>query len=422
MAANTEYVKGSLLIEGKTKQVYSIEGNPHEVLVLNKDRITAHNAVYAHDMEGKAKWSNLTNGAIFQYLNTAGMKTSYIKSLDDKSYLARRCTMVPIEWVTRRLATGSFLKRNPGVPEGFNFSPPKVETFYKDDALGDPEWSRAQVLSKPLEQLGGAVVTVAQYDEMASTTRAVFEILERAWASLGCTLVDMKIEFGLDAETGKIILSDVIDNDSWRVWEGGLKEKMKDKQIYRNLTEFTPENMKKVKGNYVWVMDKMEELSAGVETKVVILMGSASDLPLTDKIKDHCTKLGLSVTRRVMSAHKVTEDTLNTVAYYNSWKTPVIYIAVAGRSNGLGPVVSGNTTLPVINCPPLSERDIWSSLSVPSGLGCATVVYPEAAALHAASIAALQDHRVWSRLRVQQLQRSLSLAQADIDLIAKDSS
>lgn len=51
---------------------------------------------------------------------------------------------------------------------------------------------------------------------------------------------------------------------------------------------------------------------------------------------------------------------------------PVVFIAVAGRSNGLGPVISGNTAFPVINCPPLKEteieRDIWSSLSTPSGI------------------------------------------------------
>jgi len=419
---SSEYQLGSLLIEGKTKQVYSIVNNPHEVLVKNKDRITAHNAATAHNLEGKALCSNFTNAAIFQYLNKAGLSTSFIKSLNDTEYLARRCTMVPIEWVSRRLATGSFLKRNPGVPEGFTFSPVKVETFYKDDALGDPEWSRAQVLCSKLDQLGGELVTEAQYEEMAATTRVVFEVLERAWKSLGCTLVDMKIEFGLDAETGKIILSDVIDNDSWRVWEGGLKENMKDKQVYRNLKDFSAEDMKKVKVNYDWVKEKVTELKEGPTTTVVILMGSPSDTGLTDSIKTHCEKLGLSVTRRVMSAHKVTEETLKTVSYYNGWQTPVIFIAVAGRSNGLGPVVSGNTTLPVINCPPPSEKDVWSSLSVPSGLGCATVVYPEAAALHAASIAALQDHRVWSRLRCLQLQRSLSLAHADEDLRAKDAS
>lgn len=50
----------------------------------------------------------------------------------------------------------------------------------------------------------------------------------------------------------------------------------------------------------------------------------------------------------------------------------VVFVAVAGRSNGLGPVLSGNTTYPVINCPPVKAdnvaQDVWSSLNVPSGM------------------------------------------------------
>lgn len=50
---------------------------------------------------------------------------------------------------------------------------------------------------------------------------------------------------------------------------------------------------------------------------------------------------------------------------------PTVFVAVAGRSNGLGPVMSGNTAYPVVNCPPLSAdwgaHDVWSSLRLPSG-------------------------------------------------------
>lgn len=67
-------------------------------------------------------------------------------------------------------------------------------------------------------------------------------------------------------------------------------------------------------------------------------------------------ELGLNVDLRVTSAHKATEETLRIMQEYEDTQGALVFIAVAGRSNGLGPVLSGNTSYPVINCPPPSDK------------------------------------------------------------------
>lgn len=156
------YKLGKLLNEGKTKQIYEIPEEPKHVLIYSKDRISAHNGKIMHDMEGKAEISNNTNAKVFELLNKAGVKTAFVKLASDKAFIARACDMVPIEWVTRRLATGSYLKRNPGIHEGFRFSPPKQECFFKDDANDDPQWSEEQIVGAKFK-VNGVLIGIINF-------------------------------------------------------------------------------------------------------------------------------------------------------------------------------------------------------------------------------------------------------------------
>ncbi|XP_042663968.1 multifunctional protein ADE2 isoform X1 [Tyto alba] len=408
---------GKKVNEGKTKEVYELPDMPGCVLMQSKDQITAGNAARKDRMEGKAAISNTTTSCVFQLLQEAGIKTAFVRKQSDTAFIAAHCEMIPIEWVCRRIATGSFLKRNPGVKEGYKFYPPKIEMFYKDDANNDPQWSEEQLIEAKF-CFAGLTIGQTEVDIMARSTQAIFEILEKSWQPQNCTLVDLKIEFGVNVLTKEIVLADVIDNDSWRLWPSGDRSQQKDKQSYRDLKEVTPEALQMVKRNFEWVAERVELLlKTKSQGRVVVLMGSPSDLSHCEKIRKACATFGIPCELRVTSAHKGPDETLRIKAEYEGDGIPTVFVAVAGRSNGLGPVMSGNTAYPVVNCPPLSAdwgtQDVWSSLRLPSGLGCPTTLSPEGAAQFAAQIFGLNNHLVWAKLRSNMLNTWISLKQAD---------
>ena len=59
-----------------------------------------------------------------------------------------------------------------------------------------------------------------------------FEILEKAWKKFDVNLIDMKIEVGIN-QNKEIVIADVIDNDSQRIWSNGDPKKQLDKQSFR---------------------------------------------------------------------------------------------------------------------------------------------------------------------------------------------
>ena len=238
---------GPLLAEGKTKLIYAYPGDESLAYMVNKDQITAGDGARRNELAGKSRWSTITTANVFTLLNREHIATHLGKPIADVTLLVRRCTMLPVEQVQRRIATGSYLKRHPEISEGTRFEPVLVETFLKDDARHDPQIWAADIIEMGL-------ATAQEIEWMAREGRRVFESLERAWAKVDVTLVDLKIEFGRDSK-GDLLVADVIDNDSWRLWPGGDKTRMLDKQVYRNLQTVTEQDMQGIADRYALVAD-----------------------------------------------------------------------------------------------------------------------------------------------------------------------
>jgi len=241
-----------MLAEGKTKIMYADPNDETLAYMVSKDQITAGDGTRRDQLAGKARWSTITTANVFRLLNQEKIETHFVQQVNDTTLLVRRCEMVPIEVVMRRIATGSYLKRHPEVSEGTRFEPVLVETFLKDDARHDP-----QIWEEDILKMG--LATSSEVSWIAQQGQRVFVTLERAWAKVDVTLVDLKIEFGRDTR-GNLVVADVIDNDSWRLWPGGDKNRMLDKQVYRNLPNVTEQDLQGIADRYALVAELVSKL------------------------------------------------------------------------------------------------------------------------------------------------------------------
>ncbi len=139
--------------------------------------------------------------------------------------------------------------------------------------------------------------------------------------------------------------------------------------------------------------------------RVLVLMGSDSDLPTMRKALDVLCEFGIEVEVAVASAHRTPETVVDLVRAADGDGTCAI-IAGAGMAAALPGVVAAHTTLPVIGVPlsgsALGGTDaLYSIVQMPPGIPVATVGIDAAAnaGLLAAQIAAVADPRIAEALK-----------------------
>jgi phosphoribosylaminoimidazole carboxylase / phosphoribosylaminoimidazole-succinocarboxamide synthase len=415
--------KGTEIARGKTKVLFQSAERPDAAVVVSKDDITAGDGAKRNTIAGKGRLAALTTARVFRLLSACGLPTHYLSGGEDEDgneMLVRRCEMIPIEVVVRAVAAGSYVKRNPGVKPGAIMAPRLVEYFFKDDANHDPQYTFERIVDEK-------IATADELTQMSDIARLTFAILAHAWKLQDVLLVDLKVEFGrakrADGST-EILLADVIDNDSWRIWPAGEQSAMLDKQIYRNLAQPSASDLANVKDKYDEVADRVGRFQRHTSGYVSIVMGSASDAPHAERIAKALSALGVPCGSSVASAHKTPLFALEKVGRLDTMLGRVVYITVAGRSNALSAFVDAATANPVIACPPVSEKfggmDILSSLNVPSGIGSTVVLDPENAALAAAKILAVDDTVLYGRVLVLQHRNRTTIVESDARISGAD--
>lgn len=215
------------LYEGKAKILYATD-DPEILLTHFKDDATAFNAQKKGLIQGKGQVNCAIASHLFQQLEQQGIPTHFIDQPAPNEMRVKAVQIVPLEVVVRNIAAGSLCKQT-GLAVGTLIQPPLVEFYYKKDELGDPLLTRDRLF---LLQLA----TPEQVEQLQIMALQINDILTRFFQECGITLVDFKLEFGLDRHQ-QIILADEISPDTCRLWnqaESDPNRRVMDKDRFRH--------------------------------------------------------------------------------------------------------------------------------------------------------------------------------------------
>ncbi|HEY5341955.1 MAG TPA: phosphoribosylaminoimidazolesuccinocarboxamide synthase [Candidatus Aquilonibacter sp.] len=338
--------KGIEIARGKTKVLYEVPGQPDFLVATQTDAISAGDGARRSEIVGKGRLAAQTSARVFRLLNLCGLPTHYVnggEDDDDNETLVRRCNMIPLEVVVRGVAAGSLLKRNPGLQRGSLLVPRMIEYFFKDDANHDPQISADQIVAR-------GIANPAEVAAMTELARLTFEVLAHAWRKREVLLVDLKVEFGRLAggeNSGQLVIADVIDNDSWRIWPQGREELMLDKQLFRNLENVDADGLAKVKAAYEQVAEMVMSFPVMRSGMVAVFADSQVHLEAANAVIAQLAAFGVPTIRHVANATRTPSYVLQLVTQLEATFARLLFVAVG--DDALHAMLEFATPAPVID-------------------------------------------------------------------------
>jgi phosphoribosylaminoimidazole-succinocarboxamide synthase len=217
-----------LLYEGKAKKIFSTD-KVDEVIVYYKDDATAFNGIKKAQIENKGILNNSITTMLFELLEKKGIKTHFIRKIDERQQLCKKVEIVPLEVIVRNVAAGSMAKRY-GIAEGTELKTTVFELSYKNDELGDP-------LINDYHAVAMGLATFEELLEIYNLASEINDILKEVFLKVDINLIDFKLEFG--RFNGEILLADEISPDTCRFWDVKTGEKLDKDRFRRDLGNVT---------------------------------------------------------------------------------------------------------------------------------------------------------------------------------------
>lgn len=214
--------KLELLYEGKAKKVFKTS-DPDAYWMEFKDDATAFDGEKKEVIPEKGIINAAISTHLFDVLERSGVPTHFLGTLSPREMMVKKLKMIPVEFVIRNIAAGSFAKRL-GIKEGTELKSPVLEFYYKNDSLHDPMINEYIIEALELGE-DHEIATAKEY------SFDVNDILSYEFREAGLILVDFKLEFGIDFD-GQVVVGDEISPDTCRLWDEETGEKF-DKDRFR---------------------------------------------------------------------------------------------------------------------------------------------------------------------------------------------
>ncbi len=203
------------IYEGKTKKLYETD-NENELVIEFKNDVPYSDEKNKITFRNKGAINNSTSCHLFRFLASYHIATHFIRQISNREMLVKKLEMIPLQVVTRNIASGNLVKRY-GLEEGKELECPVIEYYLKSVQVEDPLINKDHIVA----------FGHASSDELKEIHRAASKvnvILKDFFRRRKLEVVDFKLEFGrLD---DKIVMGDELSFDNFTFLDLEIDKKL----------------------------------------------------------------------------------------------------------------------------------------------------------------------------------------------------